>query len=49
MNNGDEQEYTIDENGMVVFTKLFLQKRGFCCNNNCRNCPYTEKQEERSA
>ena len=23
-----------------VFTEHYLSKRGFCCNNNCRHCPY---------
>jgi hypothetical protein len=31
------------EGSLVVFTKSFLIKRGFCCNNNCRNCPYKNK------
>lgn len=33
------------ENGLMVLTKHFLLKRGFCCGNNCRHCPYTKKQE----
>jgi hypothetical protein len=28
------------ENGMMVLTAHFLRKRGYCCNNGCRNCPY---------
>lgn len=27
----------------VVFTALFHVKRGFCCGNKCRHCPYTPK------
>ncbi len=23
-----------------VFTEHYLLKRGFCCSNNCKNCPY---------
>ena len=30
----------IVENGLYVFTALYLKKRGYCCENNCRNCPY---------
>ena len=30
------------ENGLMVLTALFLQKRGFCCKNGCRHCPYSE-------
>ncbi|MGB3197637.1 MAG: DUF5522 domain-containing protein [Saprospiraceae bacterium] len=32
-------DYTI-ENGLFVFTSLYLTKRGYCCGNGCRNCPY---------
>jgi len=30
----------IIENGKWVFTKEYHLKRGYCCNNNCKNCPY---------
>ena len=34
------------ENGLMVLTAYFLSKRGYCCGNSCRNCPYegTEKK-----
>jgi len=28
------------ENGLMVFTSDYLSRRGYCCDNNCRNCPY---------
>ncbi|MBK8397873.1 MAG: hypothetical protein IPL26_21875 [Leptospiraceae bacterium] len=28
------------ENGLMVFTEKFHLKRGFCCGNGCRHCPY---------
>jgi uncharacterized protein DUF5522 len=28
------------ENGLFVFTAAYLLKRGYCCHNNCRHCPY---------
>jgi len=31
------------EGDRVVFTALFHSKRGFCCGNGCRHCPYTPK------
>lgn len=34
-----DRDYYI-ENGCIVFTELFLKKRGYCCENNCRHCPY---------
>ncbi|NKB37275.1 MAG: Fe3+-siderophores ABC transporter protein [Gammaproteobacteria bacterium] len=33
------EHYTI-ENGLYVWTKYYLQERGYCCDNDCRNCPY---------
>ncbi len=26
----------------LVFTAHYLLKRGYCCNNGCRHCPYRE-------
>jgi biotin synthase-like enzyme len=31
------------EGDRVVFTALFHSKRGFCCGNSCRHCPYEPK------
>lgn len=28
------------ENGYRVTTELYHKRRGFCCKNNCRHCPY---------
>lgn len=28
------------ENGLLVFTAAYLLKRGYCCGNACRHCPY---------
>ncbi len=32
-------DYTI-ENGLLVFTRDYLKRRGSCCGSGCRNCPY---------
>ncbi|AXI01705.1 cysteine-rich CWC family protein [Aquirhabdus parva] len=32
-------DYTI-ENGNWVLSRWYLLKRGDCCGNSCRNCPY---------
>jgi iron complex transport system substrate-binding protein len=29
-----------NENGAMVFTANYLQRRGYCCNSGCRHCPY---------
>jgi hypothetical protein len=43
-NKKDEKDFYI-ENGLVVFTEAFLLKRGHCCKNGCRHCPYGFKKE----
>lgn len=32
-------EYYI-ENGLIVYTEVSHLRRGYCCKNNCRHCPY---------
>jgi hypothetical protein len=29
------------EGGLFVLTADYLKRRGFCCQNNCRHCPYS--------
>jgi hypothetical protein len=31
------------ENGFFIMTEEFHQKRGFCCGNGCRHCPFDPK------
>lgn len=31
--------YTTKE-GYIVFTEKYLLKRGYCCQNGCKHCPY---------
>jgi len=38
-----KDDYYIDKDGKIVFTKDYLLKRGYCCNNNCKHCPYKKK------
>ena len=33
-------DFSYDEQGMMVLSKWYLLKRGYCCNNGCLNCPY---------
>jgi hypothetical protein len=29
--------------GLFVLTAAYLKKRGTCCGNGCRHCPYGDK------
>lgn len=33
------------ENGLMVFTSAHHVRRGFCCKNGCRHCPYEAKKK----
>ncbi|MEK6829880.1 MAG: DUF5522 domain-containing protein [Nanoarchaeota archaeon] len=39
--------YWIEVNGVKyrVFTEEYLLKRGFCCNNGCKHCPYSKDKK----
>lgn len=34
------EDYVIDSNGDLVFTRAYHLKRGYCCGSGCLNCPY---------
>ena len=36
------------EAGLMVLTAEFLRKRGYCCHNDCRHCPYPKEPAEES-
>jgi len=36
------------ENNLMILTSHFLLKRGFCCENRCRNCPYENESNQKN-
>ena len=42
------EDYVMD-GPYLVLTAAYLLKRGYCCGNGCRNCPWDEQSEESSA
>jgi hypothetical protein len=42
----DDVVYYYMENGLVVFTEAYHLKKGYCCKNNCRHCPYGFKKSK---
>jgi hypothetical protein len=37
----DPEDFYYD-NGLLVFTAAYHLKRGYCCGNGCRHCPYDQ-------
>ena len=35
-----KDHYIDPQTGYLVMTSTFLKNRGYCCENNCRHCPY---------
>ena len=34
------EDYYIDASGLLVFTAKYLERRGTCCGQGCRHCPF---------
>lgn len=39
-----DDDYYYTPEGYVVFTAAYHNKRGYCCKNGCRHCPYGFKK-----
>lgn len=33
-------DYYLNEDGLMVFTTEYHLKRGYCCKNKCKHCPW---------
>lgn len=40
IDNLADDEYYYSDEGYIVFTEKYLFKRGYCCENSCKHCPY---------
>nr|MBC7612923.1 hypothetical protein [Pseudopedobacter sp.] len=41
----EQEDYYINEDGNFVFTESHHLKRGFCCKNGCKHCPWNYKKK----
>ncbi|MEA5461447.1 DUF5522 domain-containing protein [Arcicella sp. LKC2W] len=35
-----KEDFYLNEQGFMVFTEAYHLKRGYCCKNGCKHCPY---------
>ena len=40
-------DYYINQEGNWVFTAFYHLKKGYCCQNGCKHCPYGFKKTEK--
>lgn len=36
----ENEDFYYNEQGYKVFTEKYHLKRGYCCQNGCKHCPY---------
>lgn len=36
----EPDDFYYSDEGYIVFTEKYLLKRGYCCKNGCKHCPY---------
>ena len=42
-------DYYFNEQGLMVFTASYHLKRGYCCKNKCKHCPWNYGKREINA
>ncbi len=45
-NELEPDDFYLTPEGYKVFTEKYLLKRGYCCQNGCRHCPYGFNKEK---
>jgi 2-iminoacetate synthase ThiH len=43
----EKEDYYYSTEGYIIFTEKYHLKRGACCNNNCKHCPYKKEGEKK--
>jgi hypothetical protein len=41
-------DFYYDQNGFRVFTESYHLRRGSCCGNGCKHCPYNKDTKDAS-
>jgi len=41
----ENEDYYLDD-GLMVLTARYHLRRGYCCEQGCRHCPYTEEPKD---
>lgn len=42
----EDGDYYLNKQGLMVFTEKYHLKRGYCCQNGCKHCPYSFKKNK---
>ena len=39
-NSTDQDHFYFSKEGYIIFTEKYHLKRGYCCKNECKHCPF---------
>ncbi len=45
-NKMDSDDFYNSPEGYIIFTEKYHLKRGYCCKNSCKHCPYDFKKKD---
>ena len=43
----EKEDYYYSKERYIIFTEKYHLKRGSCCNNNCKHCPYKKEEKKK--
>ena len=43
----EEGDFYFNEQGFMVFTREYHLKRGYCCKNDCKHCPWKSVDDKK--
>ena len=41
-----KEDFYYSKQGYIIFTEKYHLKRGYCCDSNCKHCPYKKKNKK---
>jgi len=44
-NSSDEEQFYYSNDGYIIFTEKYHLRRGYCCKNKCKHCPFGFKKK----
>jgi hypothetical protein len=43
-----DKDFYLNSDGLMVFTRAYHLKRGFCCKTGCLNCPWDYRKSKKA-
>ena len=43
-----KEDYYYSYDGYIIFNEKYHLKRGYCCDSNCKHCPYKKRIKKKN-